>query len=184
MEILSRLFASGNYEVIIDLILQHLTGVELTALQLADPVLDQFIKAREGGGGECCVVSSQCLISQTNYWANSGRQAVLRDHWDSWIPSRVRTEVGGGITCLASQDLTIFCGLKSGAVLVVDQNILTRAVLSGHTREVTSLAVSEELLVSLARDQQIITWSVRHKVGSLTSASTSSRPTCWPPRAA
>ena len=76
------------------------------------------------------------------------------------------------ITCLASHELTIFCGLKSGAVLVEDQNILGLAVLRGHSREVLSLAVSAELLVSVARDQQIITWSVRHKVGSLTSPST------------
>ena len=159
---MSRLFVSGNYEGIIDSILQHLTGVDLTALQLAHPVLDDFIKVRRGGGR--CGLSSQCLISQTNYWANSGRQAELRAHWDSWIPSRVRTEVGTGITCMAHQDLTLYCGLKSGAVLVVDQNILTRAVLQGHTREVTSLAVSAELLVSLGRDQQVITWSVRHRV--------------------
>ena len=46
MEILSRLFVSGNYSGIIDLILHHLTGVDLTALQLAHPVLDQFIQVR------------------------------------------------------------------------------------------------------------------------------------------
>ena len=77
------------------------------------------------------------------------------------------------ITCLASHELTIFCGLKSGAVLVEDQNILDQAVLRGHTREVLSLAVSAELLVSLGRDQQVITWSVRQKVSSLTSPSQS-----------
>ena len=57
-----QLFDSGNYEGIIDLILQHLTGVDLTALQLAHPVLAQFIQARrgrEGGreGGEWCVLT-------------------------------------------------------------------------------------------------------------------------------
>ena len=49
---MSRLFVSGNYEGIIDSILQHLTGVDLTALQLAHPVLDEFIKVRRRGGGE------------------------------------------------------------------------------------------------------------------------------------
>ena len=49
LEILSQLFVSGNYEGIIDLILQHLTGVELTALQLAHPVLAQFIEVRGEG---------------------------------------------------------------------------------------------------------------------------------------
>ena len=43
---MSRLFVSGNYSGIIDLILHHLTGVDLTALQLAHPVLAQFIQVR------------------------------------------------------------------------------------------------------------------------------------------
>ena len=76
--------------------------------------------------------------------------------------------MGLAITCMAvsTQDLTIFCGLKSGDVMVQDQNILARAVLRGHSREVTSLAVSDDMLVSLARDHKVITWSVKHRVGS------------------
>ena len=34
------------------MIFRHLTGVELTALQLSHPVLDQFIKVRRGVGRE------------------------------------------------------------------------------------------------------------------------------------
>ena len=42
--ILAQLFTTGNYEFIIENILNNLTGIDLTALQIAHPVLDTFIK--------------------------------------------------------------------------------------------------------------------------------------------
>ena len=144
IEILSRLFSSGSYEGIIDSILGHLSGVELTALQVSVPACEQFIT--------------------THYWSNAARQQRLQAHWDCWIPTRLRTELGQSVTCLAQHELSIFCGMKSGLVLVYDQNVLLQSELEGHEREVLGMAVSAELLVTVARDLQMISWSVRHKV--------------------
>ena len=60
--------------------------------------------------------------------------------------------------------LELFCGLKSGVVEVYDQNILLQHTLEGHKREVVDLAVSPELLVTISKDMQVITWSTKTKV--------------------
>ena len=60
--------------------------------------------------------------------------------------------------------LELFCGLKSGVVEVYDQNILLQHTLEGHKREVVDLAVSQELLVTISKDMQVITWSTKTKV--------------------
>ena len=44
--ILAQLFTSGSYEFIIEKILSFLDGIDLTALQTAHPVLDQFIQVK------------------------------------------------------------------------------------------------------------------------------------------
>ena len=44
--ILAQLFTCGSFEFIIDKILGLLDGIDLTALQTAHPVLDQFIQVK------------------------------------------------------------------------------------------------------------------------------------------
>ena len=144
------------------MIFQHLSGVELTALQLSHSVLDQFIKVESSLN-----INNKLPTFQTYFWGNAARLARLEEHWNTWIPSRVRTELGVSVTCLAHHDLNIFCGLKSGLVLVYDQNILPQCELEAHQREVLAMTVSAELLITVGRDLQMITWSVRHKVSQL-----------------
>ena len=54
--------------------------------------------------------------------------------------------------------------MKSGLVEVYDQNILLQTTLEGHKREVLGLDVSKDLLISISKDMQVITWSTRTKV--------------------
>ena len=84
------------------------------------------------------------------------------------------------ITCLVQNNLEIFCGLKSGKILVYNQNlwqtsslgrtcfiiifplIVTR--LDKHKKEVVAMAIADDLLVSISKDGDLITWSIKTKV--------------------
>merc|ERR1719336_1976451 len=99
-----------------------------------------------------------------NFWEKERNAAVLRRHWDMWFPRRTRLELGTVISSLVTTQLQIFCGMKNGRIAVYDQNLWPAAVLDKHKKEVVAMAVSEDLLVSVSKDQDLVTWSTRSKV--------------------
>ena len=68
------------------------------------------------------------------------------------------------ITCLQHFQMQIFCGLKNGKIMVYDQNLWLKSVLEKHRKEVTGMINSGDLLVSVSKDMDLITWSVKNKV--------------------
>ena len=63
------------------------------------------------------------------FWTNEKKSKILTDHWNNWFPRRTRIEQGVMISCLAQSDLQIFCGLKTGKIIVYDQNLWKLAEL-------------------------------------------------------
>ena len=63
--------------------------------------------------------------------------------------------------------MQIFCGLKNGKIVVYDQNLWEISVLDKHRKEVTGIKNSGDLLVSVSKDMDLITWSIKNKVGNL-----------------
>ena len=63
--------------------------------------------------------------------------------------------------------MQIFCGLKNGKIVVYDQNLWEISVMDKHRKEVTGIKNSGDLLVSVSKDMDLITWSIKNKVGNL-----------------
>jgi len=67
------------------------------------------------------------------------------------------------VTCMVQQHLEIFCGLKSGKINVYDHNLRLVSVLDLHRKEIAGMCVSNEILVSISKDSELITWSLKTK---------------------
>ena len=122
LKVFVQLFTSGCYEIIVEKILKCLDGVDLMALQMVNNNMDAFIKVHISN---ILIIASYkfkfCL--KENFWKNSRKQQRLQNHWNIWFPQRTRLELNTLITCLAHNNLKLFCGMKNGTILVYDQNL-------------------------------------------------------------
>ena len=162
LSILFKLFTEGSYQLVLEKIFSFFDGPDLVALQMASSKLQSFI--------------------QDNFWENEHNSLILKNHWDIWFPKRTRLELNTVITCLVQNNLEIFCGLKSGKILVYNQNLWQTSSLGRsptwfiitvpiffsriekHKKEIVAMATVDDLLVSISKDADLITWSMKNKV--------------------
>jgi len=133
-----------GFQHIVEKILDHCSGALLTALQYGGaPILANII--------------------QQKVWLSPKGEKRLKNHWDNFLPTRIRTERQIEILSVAQADLQIFIGLKSGLIEAYDQSLLLQEKMEKHTREVISLAISSDILVSIGKDLAVCTWNVKTK---------------------
>ena len=123
LSILFKLFTEGSYQLVLEKIFSFFDGPDLVALQMASSKLQNFI--------------------QENFWENEHNSLILKSHWDIWFPKRTRLELNTVITCLVQNNLEIFCGLKSGKILVFNQNLWQTSSLGRNpTRLITTIPLN------------------------------------------
>ena len=94
-----------------------------------------------------CIV---CCVAGQVWAAGRGGAGRLARHWEAWLPGRVRTELDAPVTALAvwREQLQVWCGIRTGALVVLDRNLVVLARLEAHTRQVTGLLVATAIAVS------------------------------------